>query len=79
MYSKKSPMRNKGISRDKLHLEFEELLQKIKPNDKLLDIFKANLNKLLEERQRDKDLFLREYKIKVKTNEDKIQRFIERI
>jgi hypothetical protein len=55
MYSKKSPMKNKGISRDILHQEFYNLLGKIQPNDKLLEVFKRDLMIQVETRKKSKD------------------------
>jgi hypothetical protein len=36
IFSNKSPMKNKSINRDRLHQEFEELLQRLYPDERLI-------------------------------------------
>jgi hypothetical protein len=72
-------MRYKGIKRDELHHEFEELLQKLQPDEKVLQVFQLNLQKQIEESGKSKDLIVASFKNNLKSVEDKIQRFIERI
>jgi hypothetical protein len=79
MYSIKSPMRNKSINRDKLHEEFEELLQRLKPDERTIEVFKLNLQKQIEEKEKDKESVVTLFKNNLKSVENKIQRFIERI
>ncbi|GHU36756.1 hypothetical protein AGMMS50256_33800 [Betaproteobacteria bacterium] len=57
MYAK-SPMRNKSIRRNKLHQEFDELLQKLQSDERLLDFFQLNLQRLINESGKDKDLIV---------------------
>jgi hypothetical protein len=72
-------MRNKSISRDKLHQEFEELLQRLQPNERLIQTFQLSLDKQIKASDKDKDLILSTLKNNLTSVENKIQRFIERI
>ncbi|MDR1988225.1 MAG: hypothetical protein LBQ24_05890 [Candidatus Peribacteria bacterium] len=79
MYPKKSPMKNKTINRDRLHHEFEDLLERLEPDERVIEVFKLNLQKQIEERENNKDLIVTSFKDNLKSLENKIQRFVERI
>jgi pyruvate/2-oxoacid:ferredoxin oxidoreductase alpha subunit len=72
-------MRNKSINRDKLHQEFEELLKNLKPDERLIQLFQQNLDKQIQESEKDKDLIVTEFKNSLAVTENKIQRYTERI
>jgi hypothetical protein len=72
-------MRNKSISRDKLHQEFEELLQRLQPSERVIQVFQLSLQRLIEESGNDKDLVITSLKNNLKSVDDKVQRYIDRI
>lgn len=51
-------MKNKVIAREQIHGEFEDLLKRIQPNERLIKIFQDNLIKQIELKEKDKDLIL---------------------
>jgi tRNA nucleotidyltransferase/poly(A) polymerase len=74
-----SPLAKKSVRRERLHTEFEELLKRIQPNEKLLNAFQYNLEKQSAEYEKDKGLILKTYNTNLKCTEEKIHRYIERI
>jgi uncharacterized protein YaaW (UPF0174 family) len=72
-------MRNKSINRDKLHEEFEELLRRLQPDERVIQVFKLNLQKQIEESEKNKDLVITLLKNSLNNVEGEIQRFIKRI
>ncbi|MDR0614858.1 MAG: hypothetical protein LBF82_02745 [Lactobacillales bacterium] len=72
-------MRNKSINRDKLHEEFEELLQRLKPDERVIQVFKLNLQKQIDEREKNKGTVISLLENNLNSVKSKIQRFIERI
>jgi hypothetical protein len=79
MYSNKSPMRNKSISRDKLHQEFDELLQNVLADERLIQVFQFNLQQQIIWSWKNKDVILSSLKSNLSSAENKIQRYVERI
>ncbi|MDR2609514.1 MAG: hypothetical protein LBC06_02880 [Rickettsiales bacterium] len=72
-------MKNKSINRDKLHQEFEELLQRLQPDERLIQVFQLSLQKQIKENGKNKDLIVNSFKSNLSNLENKIQRYIERI
>lgn len=72
-------MAKKSVGRDKLHNEFEDLLQRVQPNENLIQIFQENLEKQIQDSEKDKGLIIKTLKDDLKSIEDKIQRYITRI
>jgi phospholipid N-methyltransferase len=72
-------MQNKAINRDAMHQEFEELLQRLQPDERLIQVFQLNLEKQIKESEKNKYLVVTSLKNNLRGVEDKIQRFIDRI
>lgn len=79
VYPRKSSMHWKSISRDKLHLEFEELLSKIKPKEELINAFENTLNMVIEKRNKDKKAYKERVELQIKIIDRKIEKIMERI
>jgi hypothetical protein len=55
------------------------LLENIQPKEEMLEALKMNIQIQAEARDKNKDLFITAHKINLRSVDDKIQRFIERV
>ncbi len=54
-------MNNKVILREDLHKQFETLLERIQPKEKLIKEFQNVIQQKIKERDKDRDLIIRNY------------------
>jgi hypothetical protein len=72
-------LKSRSILRDELHKEFENLLYRIQPNEKLITRFQEILQTKIDESYKDRDIIVDSLKKELKNIENKIERYTERI
>jgi bisphosphoglycerate-dependent phosphoglycerate mutase len=75
----RSHVGNRTILRDDLHQQFENLLEKVQPNERLIIRFQNTIKQKIEEYEKNKSLFISASENTLKSIENKIEKFTERI
>jgi len=78
-FPRKSPMRWKSISRDKIHGEFENLLHNIHPKEDLIQLFEKAVESCIQEKYADDLEYKKSLEKDLSDVERKIANFIKRL
>jgi len=79
IFPRLSKMKWKTILRENLHEQFENLLERIQPKEELLTKFQEIIRQKIEERDNNRNLLVASHKDELKSIENKITRYTERI
>lgn len=78
-YPRKSSLYWKSVNSDRLHKEFEKILESIQPKPNLIKAFQKGIELAMEERYKDEEIIQKNIKSEISRIENKITHFIKRI
>ena len=78
-FPKQSPMSWKSVNRDVLHNEIEWIIERVKPNDNLIEAFEETLNIAIEKVNKNEMNIISDLRKEIRNIEEQIENYIEKL